>query len=56
MKECEWQLIDIADNSIVCCTTCGTEFSLFALQCVADEAHDVPNYCPHCGAKTVYKE
>lgn len=55
MKECMWQSVN--DDMTVLCTACGKEFSLIDLQNVATgETEDLPNYCPHCGAKTTYPE
>ena len=50
MNTCEWQSVN--DDMVVRCTTCGKEFQFANLQAVATDLDDVPNYCPHCGAKT----
>lgn len=57
MNTCEWQLVDPADDTVIRCTACGTQFSFQALMDVATSEDDsMPNYCPHCGAKTTYGE
>ena len=57
MSTCNWQLVDIADDTVVRCTACGTQFSTQDLQNVTtSKEEDMPNYCPHCGAKTTYVE